>query len=595
MAVQNKVDVVMVGAGWTAAILAWKLTALGLRVVSLEQGPQRWTDPDFEHDHDPLRYHSRHAMMVNLAQETWTWRPNPQAPTLPMRQYGTFNPGSGVGGSAIHWTAQLWRFMPDDFKYRTHYTDKYGPNKLPAGNRIQDWPITYDELERYYDEYEYDIGASGQAGNVQGRLIPGGNPFEGPRSRPYPLPPMPATIPSLMFEDVCKQLGYHPFPYPSGITSQAYRDRFGNYRSGCILCGFCTRYGCEVDAKSSPITTHLPPALKTGLYEIRPNCKVIRVNTGPDGLATGVNYVDSQGKEQEQPANLVILAAFTLTNVRLMLLSRGGKHPNGIGNDRGLVGKNYTYQHFTSPVAGLFSGRHFNLFMGNGTTAKAIFDFNGDNFDHSNLDFVGGAQIYSCFGERDPIDAMNGWPLAPKEGPPGPAMSGGWGQTLKDTFKKMGGYADIGLEGESLPYEDQFLDLDPVYTDQYGLPLLRLTFDWHDNDKKMWKFLVGKMKEIMQQMRPSELHVPGELKPYNIHTYSSTHPTGGAIMGTDPGNSVTNKYGQVWDTPNLFVTGGALFPQNPGANPTGTVCALAYMTGDAIRDKYCQDPDRIIP
>lgn len=595
MTVQKKVDVVMVGAGWTAAILAWKLTAAGLRVVSLEQGPTRWTDPDFEHNHDQLRYHQRHAMMVNLAQETWTWRPNPKAPTLPMRQYGSFNPGTGIGGSAIHWTAQLWRYMPTDFKYRTHYTEKYGSGKLPEGNRIRDWPISYDDLERYYDEFEYDIGASGLAGNLQGKIIPGGNPFEGPRRRPYPLPPMPATIPSFMFEEACKELGYHPFPYPSGITSQAYRDRFGNYRSGCILCGFCTRFGCEVDAKSSPITTHIPPALKTGLYEIRPNSKVTRVNTGPDGLATGVTYIDAQGQVQEQPANVVFLSAFTLTNVRLLLLSRGGKHPEGIGNDRGLVGKNYTYQTFTSPVAGIFNGRRFNLFMGNGTTAKAIFDFNGDNFDHSNLDFVGGAQIYSCFGERDPLSALTGWPYAPKEGPPGPGESGGWGHKLKDDLRKWNGYVDIGLEGESLPYEDQFLDLDPVYTDQYGLPLLRLTFDYHDNDKKMWKYIVGKMKEIMQKMGPSELHADEELKPYTIHKYNSTHPTGGAIMGTDPGNSVTNQYGQVWDTPNVFVTGAALFPQNPGANPTGTVCAVTYRTGDAILDKYCQDPDRIIP
>ncbi len=585
----------MVGAGWTAAILAWKLTAIGLRVVSLEQGPSRWTDPDFEHDHDPLRYHSRHAMMVNLAQETWTWRPNPTAPTLPMRQYGSFNPGTGVGGSAIHWTAQLWRYMPTDFQYRTHHLQRYGEKKLPAGNRIQDWPVTYDELEPYYDEFEYDIGASGQAGNIKGQIVEGGNPFEGPRSRPYPLPPMPSTIPSEMFAQASQQLGYHPFPYPSGITSQAYRDRFGNYRSGCILCGFCTRYGCEVDAKSSPITTHLPPALKTGLYEIRPNSKVIFVNTGGDGLATGVTYVDEQGREQVQPARLVILSAFTLTNVRLMLLSRGGKHPAGIGNARGLVGANYTYQHFNNPVGGMFPGRHFNLFMGNGTTAKAIFAFNGDNFDHSNLDFIGGAQVYSCFGERDPIDALNGWPYAASRAAPGAPETGGWGQKLKDDLRKWSSLADIGWEAESLPYQDQFLDLDPVYTDKYGLPLLRLTFDWHDNDKNMYKFLVGKMKEIMQKMGASEIHAKDQLDAYDIHTYSSTHPTGGAIMGSDPGNSVCNKYGQVWDTPNVFVTGAALFPQNPGANPTGTVCALAYMAGDAIREKYCQDPDRIMP
>src|SRR5581483_4279100 len=263
-----------------AAILAWKLTALGLRVVSIEQGPSRWADPDFEHDHDPLRYHARHAMMVDLGRETWTWRPHPGSPTLPMRQYGAFNPGRGVGGAGIHWSAQLWRYLPTDFQYRTHHIQRYGEKKLPVGNRIADWPLTYADLEKYYDEFEYDIGASGQAGNVKGTLIEGGNPFEGPRSRPYPLPPLPVTIPSDMFAQAAKELGYHPFPYPAGITSQAYRDRFGNYRSGCLYCGFCTRFGCEVDAKSSPITTHIPVALKTGLYEIRPYCKVTGINVG---------------------------------------------------------------------------------------------------------------------------------------------------------------------------------------------------------------------------------------------------------------------------------------------------------------------------
>ena len=339
MATQKKVDVVTVGAGWTAAILAWKLTEVGLRVVSLEQGPSRWTDPDFKHDHDPLRFHARHAMMVDLGRETWSWRPNPKLPSLPMRQYGSFNPGQGVGGAAIHWTAQLWRFSPDDFRYRSHHIEKYGEDKLPAGNRIQDWPISYDELEPYYDEFEYDIGASGQAGNINGNIIEGGNPFEGPRSRPYPLPPMPPNIPSVMFADVARNLGYHPFPYPSGITSRAYRDRFGNYRSGCLLCGFCTRYGCEVDAKSSPQTTHLPPALKTGRYEIRTGCKVIRVEQDADGLATGLTYIDPNGEEQFQPAEVVVLSGFTLTNVRMLLVSRGGAHPNGIGNDHGLVAR----------------------------------------------------------------------------------------------------------------------------------------------------------------------------------------------------------------------------------------------------------------
>ncbi len=592
MAVQKRVNVVTVGAGWTAAVFAQILTEAGLTVVSIEQGPERWANPDFEHNHDPLRFHSRHAMMVDLRKETWTWRPNPNAPTLPMRAYGSFNPGQGLGGSAIHWSGMLWRHLQSDFKYKTHYTERYGPNKLPAGNRIQDWPLDYADLEPYYTKMEYDIGASGQVGNLNGVKVDGGNPFEEPRSQPYPLPPLNVTIPSRMFADACRHLGYHPFPQPAGITSQAYEDRFGNVRGGCLYCGYCTRYGCETDAKAEPVNTHIPPALATGRYEIRLNSKVIGINTGPDGLATGVTYIDPMGQEQEQPADMVLVSGFTLTNVRLLLLSRGGKHPNGVGNDRNLVGKNYTYQHWHDVTRGKFPGRRFNLYMGNTSTQNVIFDFQADVFDHSNLDFVGGGMLFSTLGERDPHTSADELPL-------GPTVHGtntkAWGQAWKDELKSSwDSVATITLQAESLPYDDQYLDLDPTYKGSDGKPLLRLTFDWHQNDYNMYKFIVAKADEIMSTMGPAEMHTVSTLDPYNIHTYQSTHPTGGAIMGSNPGNSVTNKYGQVWDTPNVFVTGAALYPQNAGVNPTGTLLALAYMAAEAIRDKYVKAPNHLM-
>lgn len=602
MAKQKKVDVVTVGAGWTAAVMAQKLTAAGYRVVSLEMGPVRWTTPDFEHDHDPLRYHQRHAMMVNLGRESWTWRPNVKAPSLPMRHYGSFNPGSGMGGSAIHWSGMLWRYLKSDFQYRSHSIERYGKDKLPAGNMIQDWPVTYDELEPYYDAMEYDIGASGQAGNLNGVRIQGGNVFEEPRSRPYPLPPLEVTIPSKMFAKSCLELGYHPFPQPAGIASHAFTDPFGNYHSGCLYCGFCTRYGCEVDAKAMPVNTHIPPALATGRYEIRPNCKVTRINIGPDGSATGLTYIDEMGQEQEQPADLVLLTGYTFTNVRLLLLSRGNRHPNGVGNDRNRVGKNYTYQHWHAISTGMFAGRQFNLYMGNTSTQNVIFDFTADLFDHSKLDFVGGAMLFATPGERDPFESSSNLPVGEKPREPhkpiDPSQPKGpkdWGQSWKEYLKAhWNGIAEIDMQGESLPYEDQFLDLDPNFTADDGQPLLRLTFDWHLNDYAMYSFIAEKADEIMKKMGPTEQYTKKELKPYNYHDYQSTHATGGAIMGTDPGNSVTNKYGQVWDTPNVFLTGACLYPQNPSVNPTGTLLALAYMAGDAIRDRYFKNPNKLM-
>ena len=621
MAVLKKVDVVTVGAGWTAGILAWKLTAAGLDVVSIEQGPARWATPDFEHNHDTLRYMIRKAMMVNLNKETWTWRPNPRSPSLPIRQYGSFHPGQGIGGAGIHWAAQTWRFYPTDYQYRTHHIERYGEEKLPEGNRIRDWPLTYAELEPHYTQMEYDIGITGNAGNLNGEILAGGNPFEGVRSKPYPLPPLVASIPARMFTEACNQLGHHPFRQPAAILSEAYQGLALQPRSGCLYCGFCTRYGCEVDAKASANNIHMPVAMATGRYEIRTNSKVLRVNTGPDGLATGVTYLDQlTGEEHFQPADIVILSAYTLENVRLLLVSRDSAHPDGIGNSRGMVGKNYTYQLDRSVVTGVFEGRRFNLYMGNSCLQDVIHDFDADNFDHSELDFIGGASIACGGGERQPLTSTLSLPVmntatsgsngdeddsgnqGQRKRPPvatevsSLAGTGSeWGQAWKENLRQnWDSYVPISIQGESLPYEDQFLDLDPNYKDVYGLPLLRVTYDFHANDYNLYRFIAARCREIMAQMGPTRMTATPELEPYNSYTYQSTHCTGGAIMGSDPSNSVTNKYGQVWDAPNVFVTGAALYPQNPGMNPTGHLLAHSYMMGDGILDKYLRDPNRII-
>jgi gluconate 2-dehydrogenase alpha chain len=581
-----KVDVVTVGAGLTAAMLAAKLCPAGHDVVSIEQGAPIWTYPDFAHDHDSLRYSVRYALMVNLRRQTWTWRPDVASPALPMRQYGSFNPGEGLGGSMVHWSAQLWRFLPTDFRYRTHLVDRYGESKLPEGSTIRDWPVTYDELEPYYDKFELDLGASGQAGNVRGEIKPGGNPFEGPRSGPYPNPPLERNTFAYMFADASRDLGLHPFPQPSGITSQAYTDPYGNLRSGCLYCGFCTRFGCEVDAKASPQTTYLPVALKTGRYRVQTHSKVVRIDVDDRGRATGVTYVDEQGREHFQPAEVVVTSAFTLENTRLLLLSRSKAHPDGIGNDRGRVGRSYTYQIYPQTVVGLWEGKHLNMYMGNTCTMTILYDYNADLFDHKDLDFVGGMQLFSEPCEREPVNSVKD--LTTADG-------ASWGKDWKQGLRHWDSYAGINTEGESIAYTDNFLDLDPNYTDEWGRPLLRITFDWHDNEQKLWRFVYARSLEIMARMQPTRIVMKRpELGDYNIKDYQSTHPTGGCTMGRDPGDSVTNSYGQVWDTPNVFVTGAALFPQNPGANPTGTVGALALRTADALLDRYFSAPGELL-
>jgi gluconate 2-dehydrogenase alpha chain len=261
-------------------------------------------------------------------------------------------------------------------------------------------------------------------------------------------------------------------------------------------------------------------------------------------------------------------------------------HAHGVGNDQGRVGKNFTYQLAITPVKGLWKHRTFGLYMGNVSTCNLIYDFNADDFDHSNLDFIGGAQIYAALGEREPISTFLGW---------SDVSSASGSQFVKEFAEGWDSYIDINIQGESLPYEDQYMDLDPNYRDAWGQPLLRLAFDFHENDRKLYAFIAEKSLGIMKAMNPDSIpYTAPALDPYRIDVYQTTHITGGAIMGSDPGTSVVNKYGQVWDTPNVFVTGAAQYPQNPGANPTGTLAALAYMAGDAINDQYFKAPGELL-
>jgi gluconate 2-dehydrogenase alpha chain len=199
----KSVDVVLVGFGWTASILAQELTDAGLQVLAIERGKFRDTVPDFATTHiqDELKYAVRNGLFEEPARETLTFRNSSDQTALPMRHLGSFRPAAGVGGAGIHWNGQNWRFLPTDFKARTHIEQRYGRKFIPEDMTIQDWGVSYDDLEPYYDQWEYLCGISGQAGNVQGRIQPGGNPFEGPRARGYPLPPLKRSYATVLFDE----------------------------------------------------------------------------------------------------------------------------------------------------------------------------------------------------------------------------------------------------------------------------------------------------------------------------------------------------------------------------------------------------------
>jgi gluconate 2-dehydrogenase alpha chain len=579
-------DVVIVGLGWTGSILAYEMAKQGLDVVAIERGPWRDTATDFPpgYGQDELRYGVRLDLFLRPDQETLTVRNNMTQTALPIRSFSGFLPGNGVGGAGVHWNGQTWRFLPSDFNLRTHLSERYGADKIPADMTIQDWPVTYDELEPYYDRFEKLAGISGKAGNLKGVKQPGGNPFEGWRSSEYPTPPLKQNYGSALFAEAAKKLGYSPFPRPSGNISEAYTNPLGVRMGQCTYCGFCERFGCGNYAKASPQVCVLPALMRLPNFTAQTESEVTRVNLDSTGKrATGVTYIDTSGEEWEQPADIVLVCAFSLFNVRLMLLSGIGT-PYDPVSGKGVVGRNYAYQ-TTSGVSMILKDKALNSFIATGSGGMMIDEFNGDNFDHTGLGFFGGGYMGSGQTGARPITTLPVPKGTPKWG-------AAWKKAAAETYNS--GYG-ISTHGSSYSYRDCYLDLDPTYKDRLGRPLMRMTFDFKDNEIKMSQYLTDRLAEIAKALDPVEMTASPRKGPWNSTIYQTTHNTGGTVMGADPATSVVNRYCQSWDVHNVFVPGGAsVFPQNHGYNPTGTVGALAYWTADAIKDRYLKNPGPLV-
>jgi gluconate 2-dehydrogenase alpha chain len=212
-----------------------------------------------------------------------------------------------------------------------------------------------------------------------------------------------------------------------------------------------------------------------------------------------------------------------------------------------------------------------------------IDEFNGDNFDHSGLGFIGGGFIAATSTGSRPIESH---PV-----PPGtPRWGGAWKKAVARAYGRSLG---LNCHGAVQSYRGNYLDIDPNYRDAYGLPLLRMTFDFHDNERRMSQYLTARAEAIAKALKPSAISAAARQGRYSIVPYQSTHNTGGAIMGADPATSAVNPYLQSWDVPNVFVVGASALPQNAGYNPTGTVGALGYRVADAIKNRYLQRPGPI--
>jgi choline dehydrogenase-like flavoprotein len=536
---RSEVDVVIVGSGAAGGIMAKELSAAGLSVVVLEQGP--YLKPqDFRHDE--LGYFMNGELYGSLTDFPQTFRKTEQeeaqvvgAGELPPAWYARI-----VGGSSVHFTANFWRFHEIDFIERS----RLGPI---SGTGFADWPITYAELEPYYAKVDWEIGVSGAPG-----------PYDPPRSRPYPMPPMPVKSSGVLFERGARKLGWRPFPAPLAILSRPH-----NNRPACIHCGFCMGFGCEVGAKSSSLAAMIPLAEATGRCEIRPLSTAMRIETNAAGRVTEVVYVDREGREHAQRARAVVVCGNGAETARLLLMSTSNRFPQGLANASGKVGK-YLMWNGNTGTAGLFE-HPLNEFKSVQATRVLHEWYDSD----PRRGFYGGGGLDARFQFYPVLFGLAGLP-------PG---SPRWGAEYK---RMLGQYFNHTMQvaghSTSLAVESNSISLDPTVKDKWGRPALRVTYRDHPDDVKMMAFLVERAKEV--------LHAAGATKVWDVfpaqEQTAGAHLLGTCRMGNDPRDSVVDKYHRAHDVANLFICDGSSFVTSGRGQPTMTIMALAFRAAEHI-------------
>jgi len=537
---REEVDFVIIGSGAAGGVLARELSTNGFRVVVLEQGHHR-TAADFKHDELDVLFHNEllnhpgwNDPQTFRAFEAETAEPLPGSP--PPAYYAR-----GVGGSSVHFTGNYWRFHQSDFKERS----LFGPME---GTGFADWPISYEELEPYYSRVEWECGVSGQPG-----------PFEAPRSKPYPLPPMPVKSSGVLFEKGARAMGLHPQPAPLAILSKPF-----NGRPACIHCGFCMGFGCEVNAKSSTLASMIPLAEATGRCEIRPLSTVFRIETNAAGRVTEVVYLDLAGQEHAQKAKAVILSANGAETPRLLFLSESGRSPNGLANSSGVVGKYLmgnahcvTHAAFEHPL---------NEFKSVQVT-RIVHDFYEN--DPARGFYGGGGMDARPFLDSTPIlHALTGLP------PGKPTWGPEFKRLLSHYFtRKM----SVLGSTTSIPLARNNITLDPNLKDAKGRPAIRMTYMDHADDLAMAAFLQDRAVEVLGAAGAAEIW----REPVVGGTVQA-HLLGTCRMGNDPAASVVDKYHRAHDVPNLFICDGSSFVSSGRGQPTMTIQALAFRAAEHI-------------
>jgi len=556
------VDVAVIGLGAAGGVAVLPLARAGLKIAGIEAGT--WMGPRDYHADEIYNNARRLVTSVPKAQrEIPTVRADPSQRARPAAlQHPMMN---AVGGTSIHYWAQSWRLKPWDFHARSETIRRYGANAIPKGSTLEDWPITYDELEPYYDLVEWEVGVSGKAGNIRGQIDPRGNIFEGPRQREYPMPALRSTEFIDRMAETAKRLGWHPFHPPAAINTQS-----RNSRPGCAYHGYCATGGCHVNAKGSTAVSTIPEAIKTKNLTIHDLAHVTRIVADSNARVTGVNYLRN-GQEFFQPAKVVLLAGYTYENSRLLHLSKSNAFPQGLSNNHGQVGKHY-FAHYQGAVTALFPF-DVNIWYGLPAQGITVDDFADDAFDHAGLGFIGGTSMH-VRTERHPIEgaSMSTYGRAPMWGP-------AWKKFVRENAARV---AMSYLQTSTFPYESCYLDLDPEVKDPLGDPVCRITTGGpKENETRAIRHAFQKMEQWYREtgavaVESSNPGVPA----------LTTHAYGGTRMGDNPETNVLNRWGFSHEVANLGVLGASVMGTSGARNPTLTVQALAWRTADYLAKNW---------
>ena len=536
---RQPVDFAIIGSGSAGGIIAKELSTAGFNVVVFEQGPYRKAQ-DFTHDEYSVLFNSE-LLGGGPAVSGQTFRQYPsETAESPVEQPIRY--AQTVGGSSVHFTANFWRLRPVDFNERS----LLGPI---SGTNFADWPISYEELEPYYTRVDWEIGISGAPG-----------PYDAPRSKPFPMPPLPIKSSGVLLEKAAKALGLQAQVEPHAILSQPH-----NGRAACIKCGYCMFFGCEVGAKSSTLAAVIPAAEASGHCEIRADSAVFRIETDEKGRASEVLYYDADGNEQAQKVKAVIVSANGAETSRLMLMSASEQHPDGLANSSGFVGRNLMFNAHSA---------------GDGVFEQPLNDYKGAQVSRIIHEFYESDEKRGFYGGGG-IDSRPLWSATPifhaLMGMPPDVPS--WGKAFKDEIAhNFTRQMSIVGSTTSLALDRNNITLDPANTDQWGRPSMRLTYRDHDDDLAMAKFLQDRAMELFD--------AAGATKSWRhpIHpTDGGEHLLGTCRMGNDPSTSVVDRYHRSHDVPNLFICDGSSFVTSGRGQPTMTIMALAFRAAHHIK------------